>query len=229
MGNRRQIGRRSRSARERRGRVALRRGVFLAGLMLASAAQATLLKFPKTDPRVALEIPDNWTASYTAVGLELQSPAKDSLVVAGIVNHDEHSVETWAKAANKVLGAEGVVFAKKGKPTRTLIPKPPADPTVSAAPQSSSGEAFGFSGTPSVAPPFSQGKDEFAAMIAKMKGPATPYKVVQTFGATLDSKPVDIELAMYTLSDDRLFVIEQQSGQTDGRATAIVKSYRPLQ
>lgn len=216
----------------------IRCAAVLAVAVLGASARAAEVKFPKTDPRISLEIPEGWTASYTPVGLELQSPEKNSLVVANVVKRDERSVEAWAKEAKERMVAGGIAFDKKAKPPRILTPGRKGDVDLSRSLQPS-GEAFSFSGAPSLKPKFSSEPSPNGNADANTSGaapagpdsgtaasPMRPFKVVQTFGATMDKKPVDLELAMYPLAKDTFFVIEQQSGPTDSRAAAIVKSFK---
>lgn len=198
---------------------------------LGTSAEAAVINFPTSSPSVSLDVPDGWTVTYTPAGLEVRSPEKNSLIVANVVKRDERSVEAWAKEANKAMVAEGVTFDKNVKPARILIPQPKADRSFESV-TSSSGEAFSFSGAPSIQPSYlTKGGSGTPGADASVTGdgarsPLKPFKVVQTFGATAGRKPIDIELAMYALAHDQIFVIEQQSGQTDGRAVAIVRTLK---
>ena len=56
--------------------------------------------------------------------------------------------------------------------------------------------------------------------------PKLPFRAVLYYGATMNGKPVDVQLLIYSLPANRLFVMMQESGSDDGRAVAMARSVR---
>lgn len=206
---------------------------------LASAADATEVKFPKAKPQIAMVVPDGWSVTEAAGGLELRSPEKDSYIVAGLMKQDKATVDGWTKAAGEKLKGFGVRFDDKAKPP----PAKPSDlaPVGNFAPTTPAAGGLTFSGTPSLATPGTQGSNEHAepgaASLEALTGlgaPTTPknkppFRVAQYFGTTLANKPIDVQLVIFRLPKKRIFVMDQASGPTDGRAVAIVQSVRTVE
>ena len=214
----------------------------LAAAAIVGPAQAKVVMFPETNPAVTLDVPDNWTVSTSPVGLQLRSPEKNSILVANFFKGDKAAAETWPKQAGKTLEEAGVTTdntatseahmappaESSAEPPRSL---PPATPPV--------GEHFTFSGTPSVVDPLGivrAGRTKTfdadgtpgmvpAGSIVRNK---IPHRIVNYKGGRLDGKPTDVQLYVFSLAKNELFLIEQQSGGTDNRAVEIVYSVKAV-
>jgi hypothetical protein len=55
-----------------------------------------------------------------------------------------------------------------------------------------------------------------------------PFKALVLYGAILHGNPVDAEFLTYSLADDTVFLLQQESGPTDNRAVAIMNSVRAV-
>ncbi len=199
-------------------------------------AQAKIVKFPEHHPEVALDVPDNWSVSYTAVGLELRSPEKNSVIVANLFKHNKAAAEAWPKQAKQALTDAGVVTVEKAqKPAPAIAPSPSSLPTLAAP----SGDRFTFSGMPAAKMPGGlapiDGTTAPLATVAPGAAPTgassrnkIPHKIVNYQDANFDGKPTDVQLYIFSLTRDDLFLIEQQSGKSDNRAVDIVYSVQPV-
>ena len=220
----------------------------LAIIALATArAEATEVTFPKEKPRVAFDVPDGWAVTYTADGLELRSPEKNSFVLANMTKRARPEMEAWTKQAIKTMMSEGVAFDKNVK--APPVAAAPAAPTKAQTPAASTAPAaiaaapfnpFTLSGEPSpemkTAPPSEvQPQEGPVAMmpdsingIAKADRPKMPFKVVQYYGASFAGKPVDVQLVLFRVSSEEMFLMEQASGSDDNRAVGIITSVKAI-
>ena len=216
----------------------------LIGLTLAGAASsgayALDIMFPKDKPKVAFQVPDGWSVTYTAIGVEMASPEKNSFVVANVVKRDRPVVDGWTKRANEALIANGIKFDKNAKvPPPPVKAAAPAQSTIPAATSDVPLNPFTLSGEPSAemksAPPSEiQPQDGPVAMmpdklggIAQPDKPKIPFRVVQFYGASVGDKPVDVQLIVFKISRDELFLLEQESGSDDSRTISIITSVKP--
>lgn len=223
-------------------------------LPVATAAYAKDVRYPAAHPEVALQVPDDWSVAETPLGLELQSPEKDALVVAGVTAGDRKSVDGWSKRALERMSGEGVVFAKAGtKAAKPHVAGPDGAPAGEAAKAPSAPQApppaaadvakangdkpYTFGGTPLVDPLGTAQKEA-----SKLAG-TSPMPSISTEGltesrmkpighyaysGTLRGQPVDVELAVFPLDKTKRLLIEQLSGATDARGVMIVRSLRNL-
>ena len=110
----------------------------------------------------------------------------------------------------------------------------PADGSAGAAPS----ESFIFSGAPAAGKPAPPGEEDFLPKVATKfglppsamatgKGAAlTPFSHFYYKSTSMHGKQVDVELALYALGKNQVFVIEQMSGPVDPRGVMIVRSLR---
>lgn len=214
--------------------------------LLGAPADAKALMFPKDHPQVTLDVPDDWTVDTTTTGLELQSPEKTSIVVAQIIGKDKAQIEAWTRLAGQRMKAFGIVFAGTAKSAPLSAPLKAADvPSLNTTGGSTKDkDAFTFSGAPSLGlpgttgpnaktnssvlaigeNPFSGTTDGAVKSRAKSK---LPLRSVRYAGTTMNGKDVDAELAIYTLSDNRVFLLMQESEPSDNRSVGIGRSVAP--
>lgn len=214
---------------------------FMALIPSGTPAQAKTVKFPEAKPQVAMDVPDDWSVSFTDFGLELRSPQKDSYIVASILKRDKPAVDAWAKKASDKMILAGVSFSAGAAPAKPAASAPP----IPSAPAAQKADAtFTFSGAPSLAPPAKAPPVETALSATAPKGetleemiaptvpaaaPKMPFRVAVYSGASLAGQPVDVQLVNFSLSKTELFLLEQESGPADDRAVTIVKSVRPAE
>ena len=215
----------------------------MAGIVLTIVstlpAAASEVAYPKTDAKVQLRAPDDWKISETALGLEVEAPGKDSLVVAAVLPRDQVRVNAWVKDAIERMTKEGVTF--RGKDTDTpqqQVGEPSLDPPVDHPSTAASTETFTFSGQPAIGQPGLPSEEDLlpdvvgplgvpmATMGLGKGGPMHPFRHFYYKGTTMHGKPIDVELAIYALGKDQLFLIEQMSGPVDPRGVMIVRSLR---
>ena len=143
-----------------------------------SPVRAKSVRYPAAQPEIALDVPDDWTVAETPLGLELQSPSKDALVIAGLTEGDRKSVDGWSRRALERMDGEGVVFDKSGtaKPTKPHVagydvampaaasatsPKPSDDkPTAPAAATPSNRESSYTFGGPAMVDPLKSAQEK---------------------------------------------------------------------
>ena len=223
------------------GRVTLfSTSALLMGLALTVApVAATEIKFPKDKPRVAFDVPDGWAVTYTADGLELRSPEKNCFVVASFMKRTRPIVDAWTKQANQTMMTEGVTFDKTAKAPAPKVATAPAGvatpATIAAAPLN----PFTLSGEPApemkTAPPSEIQPQtgpvvtmpESFGGVAQADRPKIPFKVVQYYGASFAGKPVDVQLVIFKVNPEDLFLMEQASNSDDNRAVGIITSVKP--
>ena len=201
------------------------------------SAQARTVQFPEHRPEVSLDVPDDWSVTYTSAGLELRSPEKNSVVVANLFKGKKET-DSWLLQAKQTLAEAGVATVETAARTPPAVAPvaaqlPGAVPTLAAP----SGTPFTFSGAPAVnmaggLPPVSGTEaSKFAAPFGTAPAAATsrnkiPHRIVNYKDATFGGKPTDVQLYIFSLTHDDLFLIEQQSGQSDNRAVDIVYSVK---
>lgn len=221
-------------------------GVALATLGFAAAAGASELKIPRDRPQVAFDVPDGWTIERSAFAVEMRSPEKNSVVLASVLA-DRSTVDAWTKEAGEKLKAFGIQFDTNAKapekPAQAANQDKDDDKKADADAKSAfttSPDAFTFSGAPSLKPPGTDGSNKpvkpadnsiegltgFGSENASKPKPKLPFKAVQIFGTTLNGKPVDVQVVIYALPANHLFVMMQESGSDDGRAVAMAQSVR---
>lgn len=213
----------------------------LLALLLAAPAYAGEVAYPKAAPKIQLRVPDDWHVAETVVGLEIEAPRKDSLVVAAVLPRDKAKVDAWVQTALGRMRAEGVTFLNEGQmdpqlPEPAAAPKPdaPSDKSANAGPP----ETFTFSGSPAVGEAAPPSEQDYLPKVATKYG-LPPSAMATGVGAAISpfshfyykrtsmhGKQVDVELALYALGKDQVFVIEQMSGPVDPRGVMIVRSLR---
>lgn len=213
---------------------------------LVSAAGAAELNVPQTHPEVVMDIPDGWTMEQSSTGFEMRSPEKDSIIIGRTLGRDKKAVDTWRQEAGEKFKAFGVSFDPNAKappppspanPAETL--KPDDKKTDKTSAFTTSPDTFTFSGAPSLKPPGTEGSNDPVKpgdlSVESLTGfgttvgadmPKLPFRAVQYYGTTMNSKPVDVQLLIYNLPANRLFVMMQESGADDGRAVAMARSVR---
>lgn len=215
------------------------KGIRLAGSLVAltllgGAAEAAPMTFPKDHPVIAMDVPDGWAVATTPLGLELRAPENNSIIAAKVLGREKSFLDTWANQAAARLKTFGVAFDANATAPAKPAAAPPHVDSVSAF--TTRPDAFTFSGQPSLATPGTAGSNDpvkagqtsvesltgFGAKVTPM--PKIPFRAVQYFGTTMAGKPVDVQLVIYNLPDNRLFVMMQESGPDDGRAVAIAQS-----
>ncbi len=228
----------------------------LAAALSTAPAAAKDVLFPAAKPAVAMTVPEGWVGADTPLGLELQSPRKDSLVLAGMVSRDHDSVQKWVRQAEARMMAAGIVFAKPTPPKsapKQQTADARADPSIDHFLNQGRDQPFTFSGAPSVdkpaleaagkpmplvvnpigepalpttAPSATAAASAPSAGTAPNAGPMRPTRHFDYSGSMQHGTPVDIEFAIYPVGTDKAFLIEQESGQTDSRGAMIVRSLR---
>ena len=73
----------------------------LAVLLPAVPAVAGQVTYPKAEPKIVLRVPDDWAVAETSLGLEIEAPRKDSLVVGAILPRDRTKVNAWVQEASR--------------------------------------------------------------------------------------------------------------------------------
>lgn len=102
------------------GRLAV--GAAVAVLAMAGAARAEQIRYPKDKPIVTMNVPDGWAVDYTPTGVEMRSPEKNAVVIAGVVKGDKFSINVWSKSATERMIALGVAFEKAQTGETTIDP-----------------------------------------------------------------------------------------------------------
>lgn len=209
---------------------------------LGSAAAAAELKIPQARPEVAMDIPDGWTMERSASGFEMRSPEKNSIIIGRTLGRDKKAVDTWRQEASEKLKAFGVSFdpgAKAPPPKPAEAVKLEDKKTDKTSAFTTSPDAFTFSGAPSLKTPGTEGSNDPVKpgdlSVESLTGfgttvgadmPKLPFRAIQYYGTTMNGKPIDVQLLVYNLPDNRLFVMMQESGPDDGRAVAMARSVR---
>ena len=119
-----------------------------AALFLVTPALAGQVGYPKAAPKIELRVPDDWTVSESELGLEIESPRKDCLVVAALLPRDKVKVDKWVQQAAGRMKAEGVIFLNKDGSEPDLpddAPTPTFEAPSATAEPSGPGETFTFS------------------------------------------------------------------------------------
>lgn len=219
-------------------------------------AAAATVGFPKDKPKVTMQVPDDWTVQYTAIGLEIRSPQKDSILVGNLVKRARTTVDAWNKIATETMSADGISFDKTYKPKQQAAapapePQPAHDkqpaPEPAATPPDRVAALEGAQPKTSTLPSIDDSIPMFARQAApappppppaalaaaKAAGSAAPtringmtYHVAQYFGAKLKDKPVDVQLVVFNVAPTEVFLLEQASSGTDDRAVAITMSVK---
>ena len=197
-------------------------------LVFASAVDAKTIRMPEDAPQVSFDVPDDWTVTPTPLGLELAPPDKSALIESGFIKRDRAALTRWQQQATRRMQDFGVAFDPKAKKPVELSP---AAPTTL------------FSGAPSIGTP-EQGPqaptafdDKAAAGLpledltgrAAPKGARIPVNGLVLYGAIYHGAPVDAELLNFALSPKQLFLMQQESGKTDERISAILDSVRRVE
>ena len=210
-------------------------------LVPAAPAFAGQVAYPKAAPKIELRVPDDWAVAETGIGLEIEAPRKDSLVVAAVLPRDKAKVDAWVQTALARMRAEGVAFLNEGEMDPQL-PEPEAAQKLDAPSDKSadagSPEIFTFSGSPAVGQAAPPSEQDYLPKVATKYG-LPPSAMATGEGAAINpfshfyykrtsmhGKQVDVELALFTLGKDKVFVIEQMSGPVDPRGVMIVRSLR---
>lgn len=231
------------------------RGATVLALLLVAAAvgpaEAKVVRFPEANPVVTLDVPDGWTVSTSPIGLQLRSPEKDSLVVANYFKGNKAAAEAWPRQAGRTMEAAGITIDKtatdktatnQGSTNKTAAaPAPPTSAVgLPGTPRfSAPGDHFTFSGAPSISAaggivPSVGSNASTASMtfgkaaLGSTAGNKIPHKIVTFRGGRLDGKATDVQLYVFSLASNELFLIEQQSGATDRRAVDIVYSVKAV-
>ncbi len=97
-------------------------------ILSISLAQARNVTFPKDEPKVVMDVPDDLTVAYTAFGLEITSPDKKLYIVADILPRNKGEADGWAKKAIAKMQSFGVKFEDAGTRTSLAKAQPAADP-----------------------------------------------------------------------------------------------------
>ena len=91
-------------------------------------ADAKVVQIPPTQPKVLLDVPDDWTVLPVDSSFELRSPDKTSIVIVGIVKRDKSEVIAWHAMATSKMVAFGVKFDPKA------VAPPPVPKAAEATP-----------------------------------------------------------------------------------------------
>lgn len=200
----------------------------VAGLACAAPVCAKTIKMPEAAPQVIFEVPDDWTVTPTALGLNLAPPDKSALIVSGLIKRERTTLTKWQKDATQEMRQFGIAFDPKA--TKPAASKAPAAPTTL------------FSGAPTIATP-EQGpkaatafedkdKDKAGLSLEELtgrappKGAKIPVNGLVVYGASYLGTPVDVEFLNFALSTKELFLMQQESGKIDDRIAAIVDTVR---
>ena len=92
------------------------------------AADAKVVQIPAKQPKVLLDVPDDWSVLPIGTNFELRSPDKTSIVIVGIVKRDKSDVEAWHKLANAKMAVFGVKFDPKAAAPAQAAKAAPAKP-----------------------------------------------------------------------------------------------------
>ena len=87
----------------------------LASSSFVATACATEVTIPKDHPKIKMQVPDDWTVTYSDLGVEIVAPEKNLVIVANLVPRKKAEANAWAITAEKRLEAFGVTFDKAPK------------------------------------------------------------------------------------------------------------------
>jgi hypothetical protein len=118
--------------------------------LATTGALARPVTFPKDDPKVAMDVPDDLAVEYTPFGLEITSPDRTLYIVADILPREKAEADAWARKAASKMQAFGVEFNQPGRASKEPKPAPlaSAPPSAASATPSVAGKAPGIASTP---------------------------------------------------------------------------------
>ena len=192
----------------------------------ATVSIAKTVRVPEAAPQVVFDVPDDWTVTPTPLGIDVAPPDRSALIVSGLVKRDRAALTKWQTDATERMRQFGVAFDPKATKSTNAARTAPASPL--------------FSGTPSIATP-EQGPRAVTAFEDKAnaglpledltgrappKGAKIPVNGLVIYGASYLGTPVDAEFLNFALSPRELFLIQQESGKTDDRMSAIIDTVR---
>lgn len=204
----------------------------------ASSVEAKLIKLPEGKPKVLFDVPDDWTVTPGSEGLELRSPDKKVIIIAGLEKPTKGELSAWHKRATARMEALGVSF----DPHASAKPKAAAPPAVvSPMPGSGAESTSVFSGAPSLETPehapdvttATEDKamsglslDQLTGKAPTPGGPHLRFRAVTLYGASYDGKPVDAQFLNFAVDRNAALLMQQESSSTDDRVGAVVDSIR---
>ncbi len=115
--------------------------------LASSAVAARPVAFPRNNPEITMDVPDDWSVAYTAFGLEITSPEKKLYIVADVLPRSKPEADGWAKKALVKVEMFGVKFQEKSAAPKApvtessatataTLPTSPSPPTSRFAPTS---------------------------------------------------------------------------------------------
>lgn len=231
----------------------LARQAGVGALLVAATCGGALAKevqFPEAKPKVAMTVPDDWTVTYTPVGVEIEAPGGDSLVVANLLKHDMGTVDAWKAKVLAVMERHGVTVDTGGGAAKAATAGSGKAPAAGqgpdlAMPGNAERPSFAFVGGPSLETPnLPTGMQPLASTGAAAPSFAQPsagaarhgaatvngmqFKSYRLEGGFFAGKPTDMQLVLFALPKDEFFAVEQQSASDDNRASAILNSVHHL-
>ena len=141
--------------------------VLAGGALASSSVAARPVPFPRNNPEITMNVPDDWSVAYTAFGLEITSPEKKLYIVADVLPRNKPEADGWAKKALNKMETFGVTFQVKGAAPKALVsesratasPSPPTSLSSSTSPSQPTSPSRSTNGIAPTSPPSSTSSD----------------------------------------------------------------------